>query len=136
MKKFLVLIIFVFMLSGCNEQPVKETKDMSTWSLIMDKEWINSDNWAGSGLYFYAEDDNKYCTFKIYGSGVPTIYDYTSEVAIEEEGIISIELPEKVQTGYLDKEKENSDKIVKIKLKHSDGVIKLGDMEFKPLMNE
>ncbi|MDQ2085335.1 DUF4830 domain-containing protein, partial [Herbivorax sp. ANBcel31] len=102
-------------------ESIDEKKDLSTWSLIVDKEWSNFDNWAGSGLYFYEEDNIRYCTFKIYGSGVPVIYDYTTEVMIEEEGIISLELPEK----YFDEEKENSDKTAKMKVEFDDEVIKL-----------
>ena len=130
-RKFLILILVILVvLSGCNEQKIN-TLESNTWQAIVNKEWSNFDVWAGSGIYFYEEDDIAYCTFMIYGSGVRVAGHHTSLVLVKNEGRIEIQLPKNVATGYLSDEDSNNEKLIEVELNVEDNKISLGNYQFE-----
>lgn len=129
-RYFMVIIILTLFLIGCNNQKTNKTIESTTWKQIVNKEWSNLDIWAGSGFNFYEEDNIGYCVFMVYGSGVPVMYDYTSTATIQEDGVILITVPENIQSGYIQDVENETNKLVEVKLKFENNIIKLGDKEF------
>lgn len=117
MRKYVMLIIGLLLITGCSSSNQKITTKTEIWKSIVDKEWSNYEEFPGDGFYFYEEDGKAYCTYLIYGSGLPVIYKYKSLVNIEDGGIIevSISLPEA--------EEDVKGEEVKVKLKYEDDSI-------------
>lgn len=118
MKKLMIISVIILFLVSCS--------DNNIWDEIKNKEFSNLEEWAGHGLYFFEEDNNNYCTFMIYGSGLPVAFSYTSEVKFDGENII-IEIPINI---------EETNETTEVALKYEDGFIifsgsKYENMEFK-----
>jgi len=128
MLKIFFLTLFAFvLLSGCNPS----TSNEEVWDDIFDNEYANFDVWAGSGLYFYEEGNNKYCAFMIYGSGVPVAGLYISSVVIDKDGLIVIELPAVYSTGYTDNENQDDFDLVEVEILFTEEGLLLGERLFE-----
>ncbi|MHA0858088.1 hypothetical protein ACH8E3_14530 [Paenibacillus sp. CMAA1364] len=60
---------------------------------IENREWENDEKFVGTGMYFFEENNKKYCLFMLYGSGLPVIGHYKSEVKIKSNQEMEIEVP-------------------------------------------
>ncbi|WP_410769435.1 hypothetical protein [Fontibacillus sp. BL9] len=89
----LLIILAIFMLIGINNLNKYESESDDIWVSIENQEWENYENFAGTGMYFYEENNKKNCLFMMYGSGLPVIGHYTSEVKIRSNREIEIEVP-------------------------------------------
>ena len=122
------MLIIIFNLAGCNKISQEKKLAIATWEKVANKEFSNWDFWAGTGLYFYEEDSEKYCVWMIYGSGVPVAYHYESKAVITE-GIISISLPIDIDSGAL-KEGIGNKKVSEIKLVIEVDAVMMGDTKY------
>ncbi len=132
MKKVLLVIslVLVVLLVACNKSDGAVIKS-DTWKSLVNNEWSNFDNWAGTAFYFNEKEETAYCTFMIYGSGVRVMDSYESKVDISDDGSILIMLPEYLSTGYF-KDVENLNKeLVEVVLKFNDGSITFNEKKFK-----
>lgn len=127
--KVLVLCILLLILAGCKNKSSSPIKT-ETWNHIVNKEWSNLDIWAGSGMYFYEDEDDAYCTFMIYGSGVRVAGHYTSKVVKNSDNEIMIQLPTRYSKGHLS-DVEDEEKLVEVILSINENAILLDDLEFK-----
>ena len=93
MKKLIAAFLIV-LLSGCTIS-IDET-DKAVWDEINDVEFHNYDVWAGQGLYFYEDNGDQFCKYMKFGSGVPVLFEFDSEVSFTEEGSLSIMLPDAI----------------------------------------
>lgn len=124
-KKILIpLLLIVVMLSGCS-------KKSEMWNSVVNKEFSNFDVWAGSGLYFYEENNINYCTFMSYGSGVYVSSHYTCEVELIEAEKMVIVLPFDDASQYLGEENSETQGMCQVELNYTNGVIKINEYEFK-----
>lgn len=94
-KVFLLLftvLVVIALFIGINHANNKESE---IWRSIDHVEWDNndSDSFPGSGMYFFEENNKKYCMFMLYGSGVYVMSHYQSEVKIINNQEIEIEVP-------------------------------------------
>ncbi|OAB47162.1 hypothetical protein [Paenibacillus antarcticus] len=92
-KRWVVIFTFIlaiFMLIGISRLINSES---DIWLSIDKHEWENYESFAGTGMYFFEENNKKYCLFMIYGSGVPVAGHYKSEVKIKSNQEIEIEIP-------------------------------------------
>lgn len=94
MKRRLILILTIisaiFIIIGLNNWVENES---DIWVSIENREWENDEKFAGTGMYFFEENNKKYCLFMLYGSGLPVIGHYKSEVKIRSNQEIEIEVP-------------------------------------------
>lgn len=120
-----LLILMMVLFSGCIKK-VDNTAQLQVWDAVVDQEFRNYDVFAGSGLFFYEDHASKYCTYKIYGSGVPIAYEHTSRVLIKENGVMQISLPKTFEKGS-----ESSDTVkeesIYLELEYDQSGIKFGD---------
>jgi len=123
-KLLLICLLAVFFVCGCSNES-------DTWDTIVNKEWSNLEVWAGSGFYFHEDDNVKYCTFMIYGSGVNVAGYHTSEVRIDENRIVVIQLPSDYASSYLGDEVLDVDSMSTVELIYSAGMILVNDNEFE-----
>ncbi|OAB38650.1 hypothetical protein PMSD_06450 [Paenibacillus macquariensis subsp. defensor] len=86
----LTLMLAIFMLIGINRLINSKSE---IWLSIDKHEWENFESFAGTGMYFFEENNKKYCLFMLYGSGVPVMGHYKSEVEIKSNQEIEIEIP-------------------------------------------
>jgi hypothetical protein len=116
MKKINILLVLLFiamvLLVGCGEENTTDivtthmitTEELSTtnqiWESIINQEYVADNGWAGEGLFFYEEGNNKYCDYMLFGSGLPVVGLYKSEVTFVEENIMVISLPLLMATDY------------------------------------
>jgi hypothetical protein len=130
MIKKIVLLLFVvsFITTSCINK-IDNTKKNQIWEKVVNQEFSNFDVFAGSGLFFYEKDSFKYCTYKIYGSGVPVAFEHTSYVLIDEEGMMQIALPKKFEGGYYLENSSNEENIF-MELFYIEGVIQFGDLSY------
>jgi hypothetical protein len=92
-KRWVVIFTFIvaiFMLIGISRLINSES---DIWLSIDKHKWENYESFAGTGMYFFEENNKKYCLFMIYGSGVPVAGHYKSEVKIKSNQEIEIEIP-------------------------------------------
>ncbi len=124
MRRYAIVILGVLLITGCSSSNQRVTTETETWKSIVDKEWSNYEEFPGDGFYFYEEEGIAYCTYLIYGSGLPVIYNYKSLVNIEEGGIIevSISLPET--------EEDIKREEVKVKLKYEEDSIEYNEHRY------
>lgn len=127
-KQFFVVLLLLSLSAflSCIENP---STTSAVWNNIVNTEWSNFDDWAGTGLYFYEENNTYYCVYLIYGSGMPIIYSYKSILVIENEKMI-IHLPINLETGMCF---NNLDEIQveKVTLEYEDNTIKFGGKRFQ-----
>lgn len=124
----LVLIVVSLISVGCIKK-VDNTQKDKVWGSVVNQEFSNFDVFAGSGLYFFEDNSFKYCTYKIYGSGVPVAFEHTSRVLIKQNGIMQIALPKPFETGYFEEDSSKNEAIY-IELSFDDGLIKFGDLVY------
>ncbi|WP_458633355.1 hypothetical protein [Paenibacillus sp. CMAA1364] len=86
----LTIISAIFILIGINNL-IKYESDI--WVSIENREWENDEKFVGTGMYFFEENNKKYCLFMLYGSGLPVIGHYKSEVKIKSNQEMEIEVP-------------------------------------------
>jgi len=86
----ITFILAIFMLIGISRLINSES---DIWLSIDKQEWDNNESFPGTGMYFFEENNKKYCLFMIYGSGVPVMGQYKSEVKIKSNQEIEIEIP-------------------------------------------
>jgi len=127
-NKSVLLLCISILLTGCLNKEEQAVKDM-VWDSIVNQEFSNYDVFAGSGLYFYEEESLKYCTYKIYGSGVPVAFEHTSRVLIKQNGTIQISLPKRIESSVFDEQGER-DEAVYFEITYDNGDIKFGDMNY------
>jgi len=125
-NKHILWICISILLTGClnKEELVVNEK---VWESIVNQEFSNYDIFAGSGLYFYEDESLKYCTYKIYGSGVPVAFEHTSRVLIKQNGTIQISLPKRFESNIFD-EQGKEDEAIYYEITYDKGVINFGDM--------
>ena len=116
------MTVIVFMLTGC------QTK-MNLWEEVVNKEWSNFDIWAGHGLYFHEDNGIKYCTFMVYGSGVPVANYYEAKIEEITNETLTIILPSEI---IISKEKQkNENALEELNLTYIGGAIYLKDFKFE-----
>ena len=109
MKKINVLMFLLFLtmilLLGCGEENTTviittnnvTTEEISTtnkvWETILNQEYFAFNEWAGEGLFFYEEESIKYCDYMLFGSGMPVVGLFKSEVIFIEENQLMISIP-------------------------------------------
>lgn len=125
MRIGVVLIMMTFLFSGCIKK-VDNTVQNEVWAAVVDQEFRNYDVFAGSGLFFYEDHSFKYCTYKIYGSGVPIAFEHTSRVLIKENGIMQISLPKNFENGN-DSAKQIKEESIYLELEYDQSGIKFGE---------
>jgi len=86
----LTVIVAIFMVIGIINF---NTYKSDIWVSIKNREWENYEKFTGTGMYFFEDNNKKYCLFMLYGSGLPVIGHYTSEVKIRNSREIEIEVP-------------------------------------------
>lgn len=124
-KKILILFLFTLIfLSGCS-------KESEIWNSVVNKEFSNLDIWAGSGLYFYEENDTNYCTLMIYGSGVYVGGHYTSEVEFLEDEQMVIVLPFEYANVYIGEDITDTQGMIRVELDYINEMIKINDYDFE-----
>lgn len=86
------LLVVITLFIGLNNSHNNESE---IWRSIDHVEWDNndSDSFPGSGMYFFEENNKKYCVFMLYGSGVYVMAHHQSEVTIINNQEIEIEIP-------------------------------------------
>lgn len=91
MNKIVSIILLVLIVSvGCS--PKDDTVDTDIWKSIVDLEWRGENGIAGDAFYFYMKDEVPTCTYLLYGSGFPVIFHSTSNVFIDDSGLIQVNL--------------------------------------------
>ena len=123
MKKLLFVLIILISVTGC----CNLNNEIDIWNLIENKEFSNYEKWAGSGIYFYEDGKDYYLNYKIYGSGVPIIYTYTSKIVIKNSNEIEVYLPHDIEMSAID----NKEEIVKVNLIYKDGAIIFNNFIYK-----
>lgn len=84
----IVLVILIpFVINDINRS------QSEIWASIENREWENFDSFAGTGMYFYEENNKKYCLFMLYGSGVYVAGHHRSEVKLVSDSTIEIVVP-------------------------------------------
>ena len=116
MARNVLSIMLIIFLIGCNTTDKNRLIKTETWEAIIDKEWSNFDSFPGDGFYFYEQENRAYCTYYIYGSGLPIIYENTSEVKISDEGMIEIVVS-------VPDEDFSENQTIRMLLKYEDGMI-------------
>lgn len=120
-RLFMLLTFVMLTMVGCG------TDD--PWSSMVNKEFSNMDNWAGSGFYFYESDNERYCTYMIYGSGLPVIGNITSK--IEHDGDqMWIQLPVDEALMYFEIDAPNTQDTIGVELTYENEKIIVNGMEF------
>ncbi|TCO68091.1 hypothetical protein [Marinisporobacter balticus] len=108
------------------EKTTKLTED-EIWNTIKKREWSTlEDGFAGYGIYFYEKNDTKYALSMIYGSGLPVIHTYKSEVIIKD-NIISFDFPNDLIVKGEEKEP------VRIGLIYKDDILYFGSKNLKEI---
>ncbi len=95
----MILLVLITVSVSCDCQGRASVIKAEVWPEIQGKEWSNFEVWAGEGLYFYERNQKAYCSYKIYGSGLPIIYEYTSEVTLNNDGDMLIQIPAQLEEG-------------------------------------
>jgi len=124
----LFILLIVLALTGCNSISKTDQVNQSIWDKVVDKEYSNYDAWAGTGFNFYEIEGERYCTFLIYGSGVPVAYHYTTKVRMDD-GRVILSLPKKMdatETIIKDNKVEVSDVTITV----GEGFFMMGDTKF------
>lgn len=111
MKKIFILILLL-LLTGCTNKVNEEL-----WDEIVNNEYSADNGWAGMGIYFYEEDEIKYCDYMLYGSGVYVAGYETYTVIFEEENKLLLTLTEAYQ-------QYTSEEYYSITLIYEDGIFK------------
>lgn len=128
MKNRSIQVLFVLtvllLISSCIKKTDSSTQN-KVWDSVVNQEFRNYDVFAGSGLYFYEDNSFKYCTYKIYGSGVPVAFEHTSRVLIKKNGIMQISLP-KTFENTSDPSELSGDSVF-LELEYNKNGIKFGD---------
>ena len=88
MLTILLVIVIPFVINDLNES------DSEVWIAVENQEWENFENGTGTGMYFYEENNKKYCLFMVYGSGVYVAGHHKSEVKLVGNSKLEIEAPE------------------------------------------
>lgn len=71
------------------------------WSTIENKEWVTFEGgFAGYGIYFYIENDIKYALTMTFGSGVPVVDTYKSEVRLKDNRV-NFDFPTELHGGNM-----------------------------------
>lgn len=131
MKQILIILLMLTILlslMGCNKNTNNQSDKITIWDNIVNKEWSNYDSWAGTGLYFYEEDNNRYCIYMVYGSGVPVAYHFISDAWIEEDKV-KVLLPINIEIGKFNAEPDEKE-VEEVIFKFEDNAIKHGDLKF------
>lgn len=133
MKKIIILLICILMLVSCTSQQNENEKDFKTtdltqkeiWSIIENNEWSTFEcGWnCGYGIYFYTENDTKYALSKTYGSGLPVVNTYKSEVKLKD-NMIYLDFPVHLIEGT-----NISDEVIEIVLVYKDNILYFGDIK-------
>lgn len=87
---FFTLLLVITLFIGINHLNRNES---DIWVSIDNLEWENYESFAGTGMYFFEENNKKYCLFMLYGSGLPVISYHQSEVKVINNQEIEIEVP-------------------------------------------
>lgn len=121
-KKLIILFLLcTLILSACSDKT-------DTWRSVQNTEWSNFSVWAGSGFFFYEDNNSKYCTFMIYGSGVEVADYYTTTVEVDGNKLI-VKIPSSFTSSYLN-EQSNGEEVTSIELIYDEGLILVNGYEF------
>lgn len=91
MRKLMVIAMLSFYmicLNGCSTSDGLDSDDI--WIKLNDTEFFADDGWAGSGIFFYEENNEKYCLFMLYGSGVRITGYEINKIEVHDDNTISI----------------------------------------------
>lgn len=128
--RIIVLAMLLILINFFGYRNISDEKRLAalTWEKVANKEFSNWDYWAGTGLYFYEAEGEKYCVYMIYGSGVPVAYHYESKAVITKGNII-ISLPTNMEVSDLNEDNSNN-KVKEINLIIEDDLVKMGETKF------
>jgi len=120
-KKYVILALIVLSITGCSND--------NAWNSMVNKEFSNMDNWAGSGFYFYEKEHERYCTYMVYGSGLPVAGYFTTKIE-NDEGKMVIQLPIEKAKLFLEEESDNTQENIDLELEYIDEKIVVNEIEF------
>ena len=110
-----------------SEKTTNLTED-GIWNTIKEREWSTlEDGFAGYGIYFYEENNTQYALSMIYGSGIPVIHTYKSEVTIED-NMVYFDFP-----NYLIFTKSAVKEPIRIGLLYKDDVLYFGSKKLEEI---
>lgn len=121
LKFAMILVLISLNSTGCSN---------NTWDSIVNREFSNMDNWAGSGFYFYEVEDEKYCTYMIYGSGVPFAGEFTSKI-IDDTGKMMIKFPIEGAEIFFEVDNRDTQETVSLELEYIDDEIHVNGIVFR-----
>ncbi len=109
----------------CLSEKTIDLTQKEIWSTIENKEWSTFEcGWnCGYGIYFYTENDTKYALCKTYGSGLPVVNTYKSEVKLKD-NMIYLDFPVHLIEGT-----NISDEVIEIVLVYKDNILYFGDIK-------
>ncbi len=119
-KSYIILLLIVLSITGCSVD--------NNWNSMVNKEFSNMDNWAGSGFYFYEEENEKYCTYMIYGSGFPVAGYFTTKIENDDDKML-IQLPIEEAKFFLEEYETDQDSI-NIELEYVNEKVIVNGIEF------
>ena len=110
-----------------SEKTVNLTEDR-IWNTIKEREWSTlEDGFAGYGIYFYEKNNIKYALSMIYGSGIPVIHTYKSEVIIKDNTVF-FDFP-----NYLVFTKSAEKEPIRIGLLYKDDILYFGSKKLEKI---
>ena len=90
--KAILFALLIYAFVGCSNDVEPNVLESDIWNEISNHEWSASYGFAGEGYYFYEENGKAMCMFMIYGSGLPIIHESHSEVTIDNEDKIIVNI--------------------------------------------